>query len=183
MPVLPNEKHEAVAQGLAMGHGRYKAYKRAGYRPKNEAVAISAVSRLFQDPAFRERVSELSWDAAMRYGVTKGWVIQELVRTYNLCLEAEPVVNRDGEVVGYKRPNLKAAPETLRLIGQEIDMFRQRHSLENPDGSGLFEAFLKGARAANDPRRWGEGSPYRELSEVEDAELLEGGEGDPDDEP
>lgn len=179
MPMLANPKQEQLARNLAMGMDRYKACKAAGYRVAHKNSANGVVSDLIhKKDGFRQRVDELQREAALEHGLTRGFVIRELMKTYTRASQASPVLDKEGDVQGYEYKNLRAANEALKLLGTEIGMFRQRHSVENPDGSGLFDKFLEAVQTAHG----GQVTPELEqqlsaLDDVEDAEVVEDGDG------
>jgi hypothetical protein len=81
MPVLKREKHELFAQGLAKGLSQTKAALEAGYREKS---AASTGSELAKKEDIKKRVQELiprvSDMAAKTVGISKAWVIEELIQ-------------------------------------------------------------------------------------------------------
>lgn len=53
----------------------------------------------------------------------------ELIDTVFKAKRGQPVLNKEGEIVGY-RPNLAAAIAALALLGKELGMFRERKEHE-----------------------------------------------------
>jgi len=73
MPVLPNQRHERFAQGLAKGKSGAEAYTDAGYKGDR-----TAASRLATNVNVQRRVQELQERAAEKVGVTIESLTEEL---------------------------------------------------------------------------------------------------------
>jgi phage terminase small subunit len=83
MPVLPNNKHELFAQGLAKGLSADAAYQPAGYKQSR-----SAASRLSTNVNIRARVEELQNKAAEKVELSKAWVLARLKQTVERAMQA-----------------------------------------------------------------------------------------------
>jgi phage terminase small subunit len=70
MPVLPNNKHELFAQGLAKGLSADAAYQAAGYKPHRGNAA-----RLRANEIIQRRTAEILGKAAEKAEVNKAWVM------------------------------------------------------------------------------------------------------------
>ena len=83
MPVLPNRKHEIVAQELAKGATQSEAYGAAGYSPQRSNAA-----RLIANDSIVSRVAELQGNVAERTEVTIEGLIREADELQRLAKNA-----------------------------------------------------------------------------------------------
>src|SRR5262245_28581808 len=121
MPVLPKNKHELFAQGLAKGLGIGAAYEAAGYK-----TSPAAATRLSKNVKIRERVKELQEAAAEKVVLTKQWVLDRLKEIVERTMQAEPVLDREGKPTGEYTFQANGANKALELIGKELGMFVDR---------------------------------------------------------
>ena len=70
MPVLPNNKHELFARGLAKGLSADAAYQAAGYKPHRGSAA-----RLRANEIIQRRIAEILGKAAEKAEVNKAWLV------------------------------------------------------------------------------------------------------------
>src|SRR5262245_52928479 len=113
MPLLPNNKHELFAQGLAKGLSADAAYEQASYRPNRGNAA-----RLKANESISGRVKELQEAAAAKAMVTKQWVLDHL----------KEVVERAMQYTFQASGAIRA----LELIGKELGMFTGRREEDVP---------------------------------------------------
>src|SRR5262245_58302128 len=125
MPLLPNNKHELFAQGLAKGLSADAAYEQASYRPNRGNAA-----RLKANESISGRVQELQEAAAAKAMVTKQWVLDHLKEVVERAMQAEPVLDRDGNPAGEYTFQASSAIRALELIGKELGMFTGRREDE-----------------------------------------------------
>ncbi|MDE3179295.1 MAG: hypothetical protein KGM47_06500 [Acidobacteriota bacterium] len=139
MGILPNPKHEAVAQARARGQGVADSYVAGGY--KRNAVAASA---FMARPEIKARVAEIqelrnkisiqseiatSRDIALKLGITKEKIIQQVWDVAQNCLKGVPVFDRSGKQVGTKTDTIGAL-RALELVGREtFNLFVEKHEV------------------------------------------------------
>ena len=116
MPVLPKNRHELFAQGLAKG-----AYEAAGYKP-----SPAAATRLSKNVKLRERVAELQAASAERATVTRQWMLERLKENLERYMTAMPVLDRKGKPTGKYRYQNNLANKALELLGKALGMFVKR---------------------------------------------------------
>jgi phage terminase small subunit len=127
MPVLPNNKHELFAQGLAKGLSADVAYEQASYTPNRGNAA-----RLKANESISGRVKELQEAAAAKAMVTKQWVLDHLKEIVERAMQAEPVLDREGNPTGEYTFQGNVANKALELIGKELGMFTGRREEDVP---------------------------------------------------
>lgn len=131
---LKNAKHEHFAQLVANGEPAARAYEIAGYSGKG---AKQSAARLLTDADVCERVAHLrsvkvekvqQATAAVveKAGLSKEWVISQLMENVSMAKQAEPVFDNKGIPTGEYTQNLAAANKALELLGKEVGMFVDR---------------------------------------------------------
>ncbi len=146
-PVRPNPledvRHEEVAQRLADGTTQLAAYT-AVYRPdtdvseysaKERNTATSSASQLCRQTDIRERVRTLlEQRSAARLKVriedmkvSRGFITDRLIALVDRCMQAVPVLNRQGDAVGIYKFEPNGAVKALELLGIEQGMFERKH--------------------------------------------------------
>jgi hypothetical protein len=146
MPMLPDARHEKIAQALARGAGIGNAYAEGGY--KRNAVAAS---KFCAKPAIQARVAEIrtlrdklalqheiatSADIARKLGITKEKILSALWQNAERCLAGQLAVDEDGKEIPGKyalKPDAAGASRALQLLGMEaFSMFVERHEVGQP---------------------------------------------------
>lgn len=118
MPILPNNRHELFAQGLAKGLSADAAYQAAGYKPnRGNAATLKA------NQSISKRVEELQAAAAAKTVLSRQWVIERLVENVERAMQAVPVLDHEGEATGEYSYQGNVANKALELLGKEIGMF------------------------------------------------------------
>jgi len=136
MPVLENTRHEKFAHEIAKGTSSREAYKLAGYEPKNDATADACASRLLSNAGITRRVAEIkegiSVVAIEKTAISKAWVIAKLVENVERAMQAEAVLDPQGNPTGEYKYNGNVANRALELIGKEQGMFVDRKEVGAP---------------------------------------------------
>ncbi len=93
MPQLKNIKWEAFCQYVAEGRYQSEAYKLAGFKPKDDAIARSAASQLAARINIKARILELSRQiteerikAAVVLNITPHYIIHELSQNHRKAI-------------------------------------------------------------------------------------------------
>jgi hypothetical protein len=138
MAILKNARHEKFAIGLADGLSQEKAYIGAGFSPNGARGSASTLIRQFphiikrrnEILAEREELHAISTvKACEALAMDKTYVINELIDNAKKAKTGDPILNRDGEIVGYKK-NISASNQALMLLGKELGMFNGCKELE-----------------------------------------------------
>lgn len=112
MPILSNPRHERFAQELAKGSTAENAYIEAGFKPSRPHA-----SRLATNGNISTRVAEIQSRAASAVGISKEWVIEQLVEHAKLAREAG---------------DFAPANKAVELLGKELGMFIDRKEVGKP---------------------------------------------------
>src|SRR5664279_2336855 len=127
MPALSNPRHEHFASLVAAGETPTRAYLSAGYSPKG---AATSALRLRKNTEICARIAELSTAVAERSveraAVDRAWVLAHLKENVARAMQAIPVKDAEGNVIGDYKWEGAVANRGLELIGKELGMFRER---------------------------------------------------------
>lgn len=74
-------------------------------------------------------------DAALRLGITHGYVLESLKNVVERCMQAEPVLDHEGNETGEYRFDARGAVAALKLMGETISTF-QATPPPNPNPAG-----------------------------------------------
>lgn len=90
--------------------------------------------------ALKQRVAE---DMAAKYSITRDSVIRDLVDVKTRCMQAEPVLDSEGNPTGEYTFDSTGAINALKLLGTELGMFTKRvehrHTLSDLTDEQLIE--------------------------------------------
>ena len=155
VPELPNKRWEDFARNIASGKTASQAWFAAGFSAKGTKQAARNGHELQRKEGVRGRIIELANEirdnAAKRAEVDREWVLKGLMETRERCMQAFPVLDREGKEIGEWTFNAAGASKANELIGKEIGMFKADFGYQSLDdelrgmsGTAL-RAFLKAA--------------------------------------
>jgi Phage terminase, small subunit len=137
---LENAKHEHFCQLNANGESATQAYVLAGYSAKG---AGPSAARLLKNAQICERIASLRAIKEAQHaesvratiekaGLSKAWVLEQLMENVAMAKAAEPVRDSEGNPTGEYKQNLGAANKALELLGSEIGMFIKKAEVGKP---------------------------------------------------
>lgn len=120
-----------------------QAYLAAGYNATTEAARAGA-ARLLTNANVRECLRRAREDAAIAAQINQEWVLRNIRDVALRCMQAEPVLNHEGEPTGEYTFNANGALRGLELLGKELEMFADRkvHDV----GNNLLDALREAAQ-------------------------------------
>lgn len=95
-------------------------------------------------------VAEKQAAVAQKVGITQEWVLTRLKENADRAMQAEPVVDREGNRTGEYRYEGSVANRALELIGKHHGMFVERVDVRTTDLSGYSESQLLRLRNGED---------------------------------
>lgn len=109
-----------------------RCYELAGYSTRH-AGAKSNAQAVFRRPRVQRAIKEER--ARIHKGttlqdVTPDWVIQKLVQNVNRSMQAEPVLDEEGNPTGIYRYAGNVANKALELLGKHLGMFIDRSEIK-----------------------------------------------------
>lgn len=135
MGMLKNSKHERFAQELAAGKTADAAYQEAGYKAnRGNASVLKANQNVLA------RVQELQGRAVEKVVLTKQWILERLIANAERAMQAEPVLDREGNETGEYTYQGNVANRALELLGKEMSMFVDRKEVGVPGEFKAIEA-------------------------------------------
>jgi phage terminase small subunit len=143
MPALTNPKHERFAQELASGKTADESYVTAGYKPNRGNAGVlrhkQYISiRVAEILAGRESIhAQATADAVKSLGLTKQWVIETLMENVARAMQAQAILDDEGNAIGEFSYRGSVANKALELLGKEVGMFIDRKEVGRP---GEFES-------------------------------------------
>lgn len=93
----------------------------------------------------KQRVAE---DMAAKYAITRETIIRDLVDVKARCMQAEPVLDDDGNPTGEYTFDSTGAINALKLLGTELGMFTKRVEVKHTLSDLTDEQLLERARNA-----------------------------------
>ena len=127
MAALKNPRHEQFAELVASGRAPSEAYSSVGFSKK---TAYTCGPRLVRQASVQARIAELQQVIAkttvMRAEIDRGYVLAGLRKNYERALQAEPVLDKNGNPTGQYTWNGAVANRALELMGKELGMFVDR---------------------------------------------------------
>lgn len=99
-----------------------QAYPRTKYPDK---VAY----QLLENPRVRKAIDEARAKRAEKAAISAQWVLDRLVELSERCMQAEPVLDREGNSTGEYRFDSSGANKALENIGKHLGMFKDKLEL------------------------------------------------------
>jgi phage terminase small subunit len=117
-----NTKRKLFVAEYLKDHNATAAYKRAGYKSKNDNVAAVSALQLLRNPQISAAVSEATAKQIERVEVTADWILLRLKQNAERALAADL---KFGGV----------ANRALELLGKHIGLFPDKVELTGKDGA------------------------------------------------
>ena len=103
---------------------------RAGYSEKS---ARQTASENLSNPYIAKAVEEKQHEISERIGDTHERIDKEIYELYQICIEEVPLLNKNGDIVGYKPRNLSASAKCLELRCRRKGAFVNKAQNEVPN--------------------------------------------------
>ena len=119
-----------------------KACYAAGYKCKNANVANATASRLLSNVNVQEAIKIADADREKRLSITKDYVLRRLRENLERAMQAEPVLDKEGNPTGQYRYEGAVANRAAELLGKHLGLFPDRHE-HTGKGGGAMEMDVK----------------------------------------
>lgn len=116
-------KQEMFVKEYLIDLNATQAAIRAGY---SEKTANEQASRLLANVNIQEVVQNSMNDRAYKTELTAEWVLNNLKEVAERCMQAEPVLDREGNETGEWRFEHAGANKSLELIGKHLKLFTDK---------------------------------------------------------
>ncbi|CAB4122842.1 hypothetical protein UFOVP33_62 [uncultured Caudovirales phage] len=128
---------EAYCRARALGMGKGESLNMAGI---HNGRTSSEWERI---PAVRERIAELceiaTKNSILKSGLDRGWVISRLMTITERCMQAEPVLDREGEPTGEYKFDSSGANKALELLGKTLKMWNEKDKEQDNEYANLSD--------------------------------------------
>lgn len=95
----------------------------------------------------RDRIAELSAmatnNAILKTGLDREWVISRLMTVAERCMQAEPVLDKEGNPTGEYQFNSNGANQALKMLGDTMGLFKPAEKKPEDDYANLSDEDLK----------------------------------------
>jgi phage terminase small subunit len=133
-------KQETFAQEYLVDLNATQAAIRAGYSAR---TAGSQGERLLKHVEISARVAELQAARAQRVEVTQDYVLRRILDNVERAMQAEPVLDREGNPTGEYVYQGSVANGALKMLGEHLGMFRQKVEHTGRDGGPIETAQVR----------------------------------------
>lgn len=96
---------------------------RSGYSPRS---AEQQGSRLLSNAKVQIAIRKAQAGLQRRTQVTQEWVVNGIVENITRCMQAEPILDRDGNPTGVYKWEPNAANKGYELLGKHLGMFTDK---------------------------------------------------------
>lgn len=129
-------EQEAYCRGRAMGMTQVEAAQAAG-------LTRRGVQEWEKRPHIKARISELAEfatkNAILQTGLDREYVISRLMNVAERCMQAEPVLDKEGSPTGVFRFDSAGANQALKLLGDTLGMFKPQEKRPEDDYANLSD--------------------------------------------
>ena len=136
MPPLKHARQETFCLEYVKDRNGSRAYKAAGYKCGTPGSIAACTSQTLKKANIRLRILELDGNArqsaqkaedrvALARVIDKVWVVNTLVSNVDRSMQAEPVLDKDGQRTGEYQYQGNVANKGLELIGKHLGMFAE----------------------------------------------------------
>lgn len=138
---MASDKMELFAREYVKDYNATQAAIRAGY---SEKTASSQGSRLLKNPKVLELIKENQKALVENSCLSEEKIIIELLKLYEYCTSATPVLKWDYEEHEYRESGTyefdsKGALNALKLLGMHLGMFKQKVELSGDIDDSIKE--------------------------------------------
>lgn len=129
---------EAYCRARAMGMGTQEAIDAS-----NARIKVNTAHHWEMKQPIKDRIAELSAiatkSAILNTGLDRQWVISRLMQVTERCMQAEPVLDKEGHETGEYKFDSAGATRSLHLLGSELGMFKPRDEKPGDEYANLSD--------------------------------------------
>ncbi|NNJ74549.1 MAG: terminase small subunit [Anderseniella sp.] len=118
-----NEKQKRFALEYIVDLNATQAAKRAGY---SEKTSYSQGQRLLKNDEIQKRIEKLNAKRNKRTEISGDWVLGQLKKVADRCMQEEAVCDEDGNPVGEYKFEHSGANKALELLGRHNKLFTDK---------------------------------------------------------
>jgi phage terminase small subunit len=143
-------------EGLTLAQEAYCRSRAMGMSMQEASIAVglhNCTGRNWEKENIKvcERIKDLTRiateNAIIKTGLNREWVISRLMTVVDRCMQAEPVLDKEGSETGQYRFDASGANQALKMLGDTMGLFKPAEKKED-EYANLTDADL--ARIAQD---------------------------------
>lgn len=128
-----SDKQQRFCEEYLKDFNATAAYLRAGYKC-SEASARASASKLLTNPNIQEYIEAKKKENAAKVDLTPQWVLEQTLKVYHRCMQAEPVTDSEGNPTGEYRFSQAGANKALEHLFKYFGMFTDTRKIKiNPE--------------------------------------------------
>jgi hypothetical protein len=134
------EDANRTAEGLTMAQEAYCRSRAMGMSMQEASIAVGlhkCTGRNWEkdQPKVCERIKDLTRiateNAIIKTGLNREWVISRLMTVVDRCMQAEPVLDKEGSETGQYRFDASGANQALKMLGDTMGLFKPAEKKED----------------------------------------------------
>lgn len=106
----------------------------------NYGSSAAQASTLLKNNNVLLYIGHLNQERSKKLGISSAFVITGLMEVYARCMQAEPIIGKDGEPIGIYNFNPNGANKALELIGKHLNMWEKK---AEPLKQQIYEQILE----------------------------------------
>lgn len=118
------------------------AYKRAYGNVSDSTAGVNA-NRLLKNAKIKVEINKRIQERAKNTGITANYVLSSLKNVADRCMQAEPVLDKEGNPTGEYKFDSSGANKSLELLGKHLKLFTDKVE-QNTELSGNITIKLEG---------------------------------------
>lgn len=127
-------RQERFVQEYLVDLNATQAAIRAGYAKRGAEVTGH---RLLRNPKIQCAIQAAQKRREKRVEITQDFVLQGLLENFHRSMEEMPVLDHQGEPIGFFKYDGRVALRSLELLGKHLGMFREKVEVTGKDGGPL----------------------------------------------
>lgn len=131
MPLRLTPKQQRFVDEFLVDLNATAAYKRAGYAGSGNTAEVNA-HRLLRNAKVAEAIQEARQARSQRTALTQDYVLERLRQNAERAMQAEPVLDREGNPTGAYVYQGSVANRALELLGNHLGLFKHRVEVSGP---------------------------------------------------
>ena len=144
--------HDKLIDGITPEQEAYARARAQGMSIEDAIIAANVKSAAFakirrtweaHGSPVKKRIllytEQIAKNAIMKTGLDRAWVIERLMGVVDRCMQAEPVLDKDGEPTGEYKFDSGGANRALQLLGMELGMYKPQEEKPGDEYANLSD--------------------------------------------
>lgn len=122
-------KQKHFCKEYILDHSGTRAAIAAGYAPES---AAQSASRLLTMDKIKNRIAELQQRASKLADLDQQWILEKFKDIHDRCMQAEPVLTKDGTLTGEYKFDSSGANKALDSISKHFGFYEKDNKQSQP---------------------------------------------------